>query len=145
MPPPVAIAIAFLFVSLSGYIVGMLTFGVRIKVTTGGGIGYEQGVVFSTLGTGHSGRLYVLASDITSIEGHTFDQPSIFRPYGSQEQLTGFVVKLPWYEGSGLRITYSHSPLHDSGRTESVLYLPTKNPEALKTILRSESTVFRGN
>ncbi len=61
MPPPVAVAIAFLFISLSGYIVGMLTFGVRIKVTTGGGIGYEQGVVFSTLGTGHSGRLYVLA------------------------------------------------------------------------------------
>ena len=140
MPPFSAIALAFLFVSLSGYAVGMFTYGVRIKVTIGGGIGYEQGVVFSTLGTGHSGRLYVLASDITSVEGHTFDQSSIFRPYGSQGQLSGSVVKLPWYEGSGLRITYSHSPLYDSGRIESVLYLPTRNPDALKTILRSERT-----
>ena len=139
LAPTIAIVIAFLAISLSGYIVGKFTYGVRIKVTVGGGIGYEQGVVFSILGTGHSGRLYIFPSDIVNIEGHTFDQPSIFRPYGRQEQLSGFVVKLPWYQGDGLRITYSHPPLYDSGRSESLLYLPTRNPEALKTILLSEN------
>lgn len=139
LSPVVALSGAFLAISLGGYIIGKLSYGARIKVTTGGGIGFEQGVVLSTLGTGHSGRLYIPASDITGIEGYTFEQQSLMqsllRPFKLQEQLDGFVVKVPGYSGAGLRITYSHPPLHDTGRKESRLYLPTRNPQGLESIL----------
>ncbi|WP_133126055.1 hypothetical protein [Pseudohalioglobus lutimaris] len=143
LPPAIALTIGFLAIAVSGYIIGKLTYGARIKVTTGGGIGYEQGVVLSTLGTSHSGRLYIPASDITNIEDYTFAQQSllqsVFRPFALQEQLKGYVVKLAGYQGEGLRITYTHPPLYDSGRRESHLYLPTTNPETLKLILSREN------
>ncbi|MEP1469774.1 MAG: hypothetical protein ABJK25_02260 [Halieaceae bacterium] len=143
LPPAIALSVVFLCIFGAGYIIGRLAYGVRIKVTIGGGIGFEQGVVLSALGTGHSGRLYIPAADITNVEDFMFDQPlvqSLFQPFALQKKLDGFVVKLPGYRGSGLRITYSHAPLYDSGQSESVIYLPTINPDSVRAAIREQTT-----